>query len=368
MVEAFLTPAARRHISLLLGAVAPAAGNLDNRFAAFLGGRKASGEARTRIHALAALTPAAASRFRSLRPFLRQVERSGRWLAARNVPVAEVNAALDQFDVLLEGRLRGQFAPAREQLRLATVLALNKAYYETRESEALALQHEVRRLAAEARRAEEEERRRIGRELHDEAGQSLLFLRLALELMERDAPDAMASRLREAREVVERTVRELRRIVAALSPEALERLGLPAALRHLAGRFRKNFPGGLRLRIENPPERLSRHAEEAIYRAAQECLSNAARHSGATRVNLGLRMADRKTRLRVTDNGAGFLADGANRQPMSFGLAGMKERAALLGGTVAIRSAPGKGASILLELPREADPGARNVEDTRISD
>ena len=85
---------------------------------------------------------------------------------------------------------------------------------------------EVRRLEAESRYAEQEERRRIGRELHDEAGQSLLLLRLKLEMMERDAPPACGPGLAEARGIAEQTVVELRRIVAALSPAALERLGL----------------------------------------------------------------------------------------------------------------------------------------------
>src|ERR1035441_949179 len=86
----------------------------------------------------------------------------------------------------------------------------------------------ILRLEAKAWRAEEEERRRIGRELHDEAGQSLLALRLQLEMMERDAGAEMRARLAEARGIAEHTVNELRRIVAALSPSVLERLGLEA--------------------------------------------------------------------------------------------------------------------------------------------
>jgi two-component system sensor histidine kinase UhpB len=227
------------------------------------------------------------------------------------------------------------------------------------------LMADVRRLEAEAHRAEEEERRRIGRELHDETAQSLLCLRLQLEMMERHAPEALASGLRAAREVTEAAIAEVRRIVAALSPSVLERLGLAAALRQLAARFRKTHPGALRVRLGALPGPLPRQVEEVVYRVAQESLQNVARHSGAGRVMLSLRTSDRSIRLGVADNGAGFCADLARKEPMSFGLAGMRERAALIGGTLDVRSAPGKGVRVLLELPRASAWVANHVENSR---
>jgi signal transduction histidine kinase len=218
--------------------------------------------------------------------------------------------------------------------------------------ERVLLEQDVRRLEAHARQAEEEERRRIGRELHDEAGQSLLLLRLQLEMIERDAPVALRPRLEEVRGVAERTVVELRRIVAALSPAVLERLGLESALRHLAVRFRKVHSGEVRLQISVPCEPFPLQTQEVIYRVAQESLQNIAKHSQASHVNLSLKTADKNIRLSVTDNGAGFSAEAVGRKPMSFGLAGMRERAALLGGTLAIRSSPGRGTAVALQLPR----------------
>ena len=88
-----------------------------------------------------------------------------------------------------------------------------------------------------------------------------------------------------------------------------------------------------------------------IYRVAQECLQNVAKHSGATSVNVFLRSTDKKIRLSVRDNGAGFCADQALSKPRSFGLAGMRERALLLGGTLSITTAPGKGTEVTLDLP-----------------
>ena len=214
------------------------------------------------------------------------------------------------------------------------------------------MEAEIRRLEAEAQRAEEDERRRIGRELHDEAGQSLLLLRLQLEMMEREAAGELRPRLAEARGIAERTVEELRRIVAALSPAVLERLGLEAALRQLAARFRKMHGAEIRVRISGAWKELSRQSQEVIYRVAQESLQNIAKHSQATRVNLLLQTTDKSVRLSVVDNGAGFRKEAALSKPMSFGLAGMRERAALLAGNLAIRSAPGKGVTVVLELPQ----------------
>jgi signal transduction histidine kinase len=227
------------------------------------------------------------------------------------------------------------------------------------------LEQEVRRLEAAGRRAEEEERHRIGRELHDEAGQALLLLRLQLEIMEREAPPSLLPRLREARGVAEKTVDELRRIVAALSPEVLERLGLESALRQLAGRFQKMHQARLRLRIRKLPAPLTPLAEQVIYRVAQECLQNIAKHSQASTVNLLLQSADQSIRLSVSDNGAGFCAERAWSKTMSFGLSGMRERAATLGGTLTVRTAPGKGARIVLSLPLGSATVGSNGKNSR---
>jgi signal transduction histidine kinase len=234
--------------------------------------------------------------------------------------------------------------------------------------ERASLKKQVRRLEAQARQTEEEERRRIGRELHDEAGQSLLLLRLQLEMIERDAPAPLRPRLEVARGVAERTVVELRRIVAALSPAVLERLGLESALRQLTARFRSMHPAEVRIRISVPSAPLPMQIQEVIYRVAQECLQNVAKHSQANHVNLLLKAADKSIRLSVTDNGAGFTAETAGSKPMSFGLAGMRERAALLGGTLEVRSKPGKGTTVALQLPRTSAQVAPNGKNSRTFD
>jgi len=467
----------------MTSAVAPYANRLDRQFRSVLRDR-GYGSASSR--AFLAITPASASRLATLSQFLEQVAYNGRRLAKLNVEPREAKDTLKAFEALLEAVLPGRFQPAREQLHMATIFALNQAFYQVREAESQAffglyraeieaeglddllrrfvriltrtfharsgrlllfdqppagrlarrlyieraavtedliadpemrghfasywsypirgfgllqfgfdsrypwlprertlleavaercreaiekvrMEAEIRRLEAAARRAEEEERRRIGRELHDEAGQSLLALRLKLELMERDAGAGLKARVAEAREIAEHTVKELRRIVAALSPGVLERLGFEAAVRHLVARFAKMHPAAVRVRISMDEAAIPHQAQEVLYRTVQESLQNIAKHSQATRVNLLLESTDRNIRLSVSDNGAGFVQKAALSKPMSFGLAGMRERARLLGGELAIHTAPGKGVKVVLQLPQDSATGAHHGQNSRIA-
>ncbi len=325
----WLAPGARRHVARMLRAIPRRPDRLDAP------------------SALMGITPLAAAKASSLDVFFSQVDRRGRELARAGVRLEELTAGLREFDRTLGEALEDRFQPAREQLELATTFALYRAFYEAREEE-------VRRLESLARRVEEQERRRIGRELHDEAGQSLLLLRLQLEMLERRAPARLRDGLGEARGTAERIVSELRRIVAALSPAVLERLGLVPAIRQMAARFGNACGVAVAVRVRGRPADLPLEAQEVIYRVAQECLQNAGKHARASAVNLSLEITDKSIRLRVADNGAGFTVETAGNRPMSFGLAGMRERAALLGGTLAVRSAPGKGAAIVLRLPGSA--------------
>jgi signal transduction histidine kinase len=210
----------------------------------------------------------------------------------------------------------------------------------------------VRELAAHMFQVEEEERRRISRELHDEAGQSLLFIRLQLEMLERAAPADWKprARLAETRAVVEHTILEIRRILAALSPAVLEQLGLAAAIRQLTARFRKLCQAKVDLRIA-VASRLRANVEAVAYRLIQECYHNIAKHAGASHVKVSVRSTDRILELRVEDDGVGFDVNAATAKRQSFGLAGMRERVALMGGSFDIRSQPGRGTRISITLP-----------------
>jgi len=210
---------------------------------------------------------------------------------------------------------------------------------------------QVRKLGEHMMQIEEEERRRISRELHDEAGQSLLCIRLKLELLGKTAPESLRGPIDEARELAEHTISEIRRAIADLSPAVLEQLGLAAALRQMANRFRGVYSGRVRLHLPAQPEALPKECQIAAFRLAQECFQNIAKHARASTVNLSLHSTDGILRLNVVDDGIGFDVKAALDKRRSYGLAGMRERVALLGGKFEIWSRPRRGTRISVELP-----------------
>jgi len=211
----------------------------------------------------------------------------------------------------------------------------------------------IRQLAASMLQIEERERRRISAELHDEAGQSLLCIRLRLEMLEKEAPaslGSLAAGLAEVRAQTERTVAEIRRLIRSLSPTVLEKLGLASALRQLASQHQRVSSAVVRLHMSGLGE-MPEQIACAVYRLAQESLNNIAKHAKASHVNLSVVSADNRVRFSVEDDGVGFCVEEAMARNDSFGLAGMRERVALLGGTLQIHSQPGRGVKLLAELP-----------------
>jgi signal transduction histidine kinase len=250
-----------------------------------------------------------------------------------------------------------EWLPREQDLLAAAAERCLMAAEKTRLMEDLAQREEqVRRLAEHMLHVEEMERRRISRELHDEAGQSLLCIRLQIELIEQALPEKEGewrAKLGEARDLTERTILEMRRLIAALSPAVLEQLGLGAALRQLVNRFQRLHPCRVRLQLSKlgaQPQQI----EIIAYRLVQECFNNIGKHAGATHVNISLSSADGNLRLTVEDNGVGFNVEEALAKRDSFGLSGMRERVALLGGQFHVDSrkeAPKKGTKISIELP-----------------
>ena len=205
-------------------------------------------------------------------------------------------------------------------------------------------------------RAQEEERKRISRELHDAAGQGLMVLRLFLgSVAGENASADLRERIQEAIGMVDRTISDLRRLIARLSPRTLEEMGLIAAIRKEARELGRNT--GMRARLvlgANLPE-LDDETELAIYRAVQEALNNIAKHSQAKTFSVSLEAGSEQLRLRVEDDGVGFAGTSRSR---SFGLFGMRERIAVLGGTVRVRTRAGKGTQILVSVPLTPKSGS----------
>jgi signal transduction histidine kinase len=201
--------------------------------------------------------------------------------------------------------------------------------------------------------ATEEERRRWARELHDETLQSLAALRLGLSAARRakDDPAAIDALLGDAVEQLDGEIETLRALITELRPAALDELGLPAAITALAERSGR---GGVEVDVDVDPAQTGLisdpDCEIAIYRIVQEALSNARKHGGASRAVVSVHVDAAAITVSVRDDGSGFDTTARAR---GFGIVGMRERAELLGGTIAIASAIGQGTTLTATLPRD---------------
>jgi two-component system, NarL family, sensor histidine kinase UhpB len=205
------------------------------------------------------------------------------------------------------------------------------------------LEAERRESGRRALQAQEEERARVARGLHDEVGQALTGVLLQLE---------SDGRSEEAKGAVRQALEEVRRIARELRPEMLDHLGLVSALTELSRKFAER--SGLRIERrfaeELPP--LSDEAELAVYRVAQESLTNVARHAHASRVEIALENGAESVILRVIDDGRGIEDSAA--QNGHGGLRGMREQAVLVGGALAVKAAREGGVEVRLEVPASA--------------
>ena len=207
------------------------------------------------------------------------------------------------------------------------------------------LERERRTSASRALEAQESERLRLARELHDEIGQVLTAHLLELENVSRDAPPDLVDQLEYMRESARSALHELRRIARRLRPEALDDLGLRSALTSLTERV--STPTGVEVvkKIDGSLPELTPEQELAIYRVAQEAITNAIRHAYAHGIELELRRTNRTLLLRITDDGRGLRSaeDGA-------GLTGMRERALAIGADFEIGSHNGRGVEVRLTI------------------
>ena len=235
----------------------------------------------------------------------------------------------------------------------ASVAIENALLFEEVEAARETMQTLSRRVVA----VQEEERRSIARELHDEAGQSLTSLLLGLRLLERDgaAPATPWKGIPDLKRTAEEVLESLHRLAANLRPASLDHLGLEAALRqHLAGVELKT---GLTIRFRArglDRERLPLAVETALYRVVQEATTNVLRHARASSVDVLAELRQDRVVVMVEDDGVGFVAEAANGVGR-LGLVGMRERAETLGGTFSVESVPGSGTTVYVEVPC-ADP------------
>ena len=197
---------------------------------------------------------------------------------------------------------------------------------------------------------QELERRRLARELHDETGQALTSILLGLKAVEEaKSGEALAEASRNLRELVVATLQDVRRLAVELRPKALDDFGLVPALERLVQTFAEG--SGIRVQLEARlgEARLPGEIETTLYRLIQEALTNVVKHAHATTVSILLVRRDGKVTGIIEDDGRGF--DPADARPDGLGLVGMRERAGLVGGRLAVEAASGAGTTIAVEVP-----------------
>ncbi len=267
--------------------------------------------------------------------------------------VGHLGRALERMRVALQQSLN-DVARARDQLEARIqerTAEIGKLYEELKQRDELRA-----RLLQKLIRAQEEERRRIARELHDETSQVISTLALSLDTAISTLPeDASRDRLLEARALALRTLDGIHRLSFDLRPSVLDDLGLFHAIEWYAERDLKRR--GIAVRCEGDEEdvRMAPEIETALFRAVQEAITNIVKHSRAETVLIQCATTPQAVTIEIEDDGRGFDPAGISETAATgrgLGLAGIRERMEILGGTAIIDSAPGQGTRLVLNVPR----------------
>jgi len=219
------------------------------------------------------------------------------------------------------------------------------------------MQENLRFYLQQVTRAQEEERKRISRELHDETTQALVALSRQLDALGSSGKGLSEDnrlRLEELWQKTNNIMQGVRRLSQDLRPAALDRLGLLSALEWLASDVAEYSGIGIEVNVVNTERRLPEEVELVLFRITQEALRNVWRHSQATKAEIAVEFDENKTKVTISDNGKGFNLPetiGDLARDGKLGLAGMQERARLLGGSLTVQSEPGRGSTITVELP-----------------
>jgi signal transduction histidine kinase len=312
----------------------------------------------------------------------------GRRLATLRVDPRQVARSMEIYLQILVPRVARLFGERRlpvmaalEKLVSASFVTISGAYYDVQQSASGALlqvmdaetpapelsapatdraqmaealrESELRNaeLSGHLLRAQEEERKRISRELHDETGQALMVIRLYLGMLAGSVkPRAGKDKVRELLAVVDRTIEGIRRIIGRLSPLVLQELGLESAIRQEASELTRTTGVLSRVVIGDDVGRLEPAVETAIYRVVQEGLHNVAKHARAKNVDVEIERHGESLSLVIQDDGAGMQRTENPGRP-SFGIAGMQERIDTLGGQMQVSSGEGEGTRIAVTVP-----------------
>lgn len=227
------------------------------------------------------------------------------------------------------------------------------------------LQGQLRTLSHQILHVQEEERKQISRDLHDEIAQSLALVNIHLATFLRAVEGSvhLQNRVIETQKLVAQSVDSVHDFAMGLRPTVLDKLGLVPALRSFAKKFSEQTKLPVDLNIPEPLTAVEDLATVALYRVAQAALSNIERHAGATRVSLSLQQKTRILEMKISDNGKGFRVTEtpSDSKAKRLGLVGMRERAEMIGARFEVVSQPGEGTTVSVRLPRSE---AKSAEST----
>ncbi|MDP1784941.1 MAG: sensor histidine kinase, partial [Sulfuricurvum sp.] len=224
---------------------------------------------------------------------------------------------------------------------------------EKADQDIIQMNRELRNLSAHLQNIREEERASISRELHDELGQQLMRIKMDIIWLSskiKDTGDEVRAKISDSIELVDETVGTIRRINTTLRPKIIDDLGLFAALEWQANEFTKRTGISCNLKVDLTEPQFSKFLSIHIFRIYQEALTNVGKHAQAKEVNTELKFIDGNMIMSIQDDGIGINTEKMKNE-RSFGLLGMKERAAMINGVIGIRSSAGKGSTIELTIP-----------------
>jgi len=321
-----------------------------------------------RIHEQALITLVLSSDSRSVREAM--VRRAGTFFAETITPIErthrtarEANVRLNQIIAMLNRR-SVDLADSNRQLKqeithrksVEESLRKSERHYNTLLEQSRHLQEQLRYLTRQLLLAQEEERKKISRELHDEIAQTLTGINVRLAALKTEATHntkGLQHKISSAQRMVEKSVDIVHRFARELRPTVLDDLGLIPALHSFVKIFSKQTGVHIRLTIFAGVEKLDNARRTMLYRVAQEALTNVGRHAQATRVDVSIEKLSNSICLKIRDDGKSFEVDHVlhSKRNKRLGLLGMRERVEMVGGSLAVESARGKGTTIRAQIP-----------------
>jgi signal transduction histidine kinase len=298
------------------------------------------------------------------RPLMTMLERESHatFMQHLNRVYADNGQAVDEVLLLSQGHapqhvsivsiVSSAMATASTENRLCRSALVDITQLKLKEAELTQSHQKLRNLSAHLDQVRESERRHLAREIHDELGQKLTSLRFQVAMLsaginspQTDLSQSANSLLRQ----IDETIESVRAIASDLRPAVLD-LGLTAAVEWQLQEFRRRTGIACKLKLSNEDIPLDNDRATAVFRIIQESLTNVIRHAKASEITLKLEKKDDVLKIRITDNGIGIAQDSMEKA-RAFGIAGMRERVRLLDGTLTIRSRPGHGVQIMVNIP-----------------